>query len=402
MVRMKRLFYCIYDRFTFNQEKYLQLFRKLDNLRGKELEDFQLRKILECCAHYKIDIKDWDGFYQLPITTKEDLPDSVPDCKKYREHESSGSTGEPRKIYVPEEMWHQKDAIFTRSWGKMGRKNEWVLRLMVGEPHYQFYDSLRNVYPMNYRTVGQKHVDWVVRNKPYLIHGQGGAIRQLCELMIKQGYENILKDIKIHWCSESSYGHRERLENFVKGFHEQYGLAEMPTVAATDGFGNLKLVEELVYTEIVDDEGNVVENGNEGYIVITDFGNYITPVIRYRSGDRGKIKEVNGYRVLYDIIGRGVDYYDGPEVKRAVGWWVVSPISHTLGHIIDQWRVEIKPLEGFVILHYKGNAGPDHPDFMKYKGWIKENLGLDAMIEKSDDTLKYSIYWKNKLVKVTL
>ena len=73
----------------------------------------------------------------------------------------------------------------------MGRTNEKVLRLMAGEPSYAFYDWLRNVKPMNYRTVGQEHVDWLVKNKPYLIHGPGGAIRQLCELVIKR-YKNSL------------------------------------------------------------------------------------------------------------------------------------------------------------------------------------------------------------------
>ena len=68
-----------------------------------------------------------------------------------------------------------------------------------------------------------EHVALVVNNKPYLIHGPGGSIRQLCEMIIDAGHGPILKDIKIHWCSESSYGHKERLEPLVKEFHEQYG-----------------------------------------------------------------------------------------------------------------------------------------------------------------------------------
>ena len=175
----------------------------------------------------------------------------------------------------------------------------------------------------------------------------------------------------------------------------------MPTVAATDGSGNLKLVEEKCFVEILDDNDNKVPDGEEGYIVVTDFNNDLTPIIRYKSGDRGKIKEhKNGYRILYDVIGRGVDYYGGPEVKRAVGWWVVSPISHTLGHLIDQWRVEIHPKKGYLALHYKGAAESDHKDFKNYSDWVKENLGLSTKVIKSEEKTDYSIYWKNKLVKV--
>jgi hypothetical protein len=396
---MKHLFYILYDHFTFGQLKYLKLFKELDNLRGDELKRYQLDNIIKCCGYHGIDISSWDEFLNLPITTKKDLPETKP-AKKFKKHETSGSTGEPRVIYVPVETWYRKDAIFSRSWMKMGRRREKVLRLMAGEPSYAFYDWLRNVKPMNYRTVGQEHVDWLVKNKPFLIHGPGGAIRQLCELVIQQGHGDVLKDIKIHWCSESSEGHKQRLEPLVKEFHEQYGLAEMPTVAATDGFGNLKLVEEKCYVEIVDDDGNVVPDGEEGFIVVTDFNNDLTPVLRYKSGDRGKIKKFKDYRVLYDIIGRGVDFYNGPEVKRPVGWWVVSPISHTLGHLISQWRVVIKPHENILELHYKGDANEDHPDFDKYRLWVLDNLGLNTKIVKSDEVVDYSIEWKNKLVRV--
>jgi len=177
----------------------------------------------------------------------------------------------------------------------------------------------------------------------------------------------------------------------------------MPTVAATDGKENLKIVGEKCFVEILDENGNKVADGNEGYIVVTDFNNTITPIIRYKCGDRGKVrKHKDGYHILYDIVGRGVDFYNGPEVKKAVGWWVVSPISHTLGHIIDQWRVEIHPKKEKLILHYKGITQPDHADFEKYALWVKENLGLKMEINKSDEKLDYSIYWKNKLVKVVV
>ena len=400
---MKRLVYRIYDKFTFNQVKYLKTFLKLDNLTGESLLKYQLQKIKKCTSDHGLNVDSWEDFYKLPITTKQDLPDNKPVTKKYKKHETSGSTGEPRKIYVPEETWYRKDAIFTRSWIKMGRKNQWVFRLIAGEPSYAFYDWWRNVKPMNYRNVGKEHVDWVVKNKPYLIHGPGGAIRQLCELILQAGHEDILKEIKIHWCSESSSGHKERLQPLVKEFHEQYGLAEMPTVAATDGLGNLKVVGEKCFVEILDDDGNKVEDGQEGYIVVTDFNNDITPIIRYKSGDRGKLRlHEAGYYVLYDIIGRGVDYYDGPEVKRAVGWWVVSPISHTLGDLIDQWRVEIHPKRQELVLHFKGSAEATNLKFNEYADWVKENLGLNTSVVKSEEKLDYKIYWKNKLVKVVI
>jgi hypothetical protein len=281
----------------------------------------------------------------------------------------------------------------------MGRKDEWVFRLISGEPKYSFYDSLRNVKAMNYKTLSQDHVDWVVNNKPYLIHGPGGSIRQLCEMIIDAGHQDVLKDIKIHWCSESSYGHKERLEPLVKEFHEQYGLAELPTVGATDGNGNIRVVMEQGIVEILDDDGNQTPEGDEGYIVVTDFNNHQTPIIRYMCGDRGKIKKYGNYYVLYDIIGRGVDYYNGPEVKRPIGWWIVSPISHTVGDIIDKWRCEINIPKKTLFLYVKFKGQKNFEKLSPYADWVKENVGLDTEFIEAEDE-NYDIYWKNKLVRV--
>ena len=118
---MKYLLYLIYDYFTFNQMKYLRMFRKLDKMRGQELLDFQLKKIVQCCSSHGLSISNWKEFKNLPVTTKKDLPNKIP-TKKFKKHETSGSTGEPRVIYVPNETWYRKDAIFTRSWEKIGRK----------------------------------------------------------------------------------------------------------------------------------------------------------------------------------------------------------------------------------------------------------------------------------------
>jgi len=391
---MKNLLYRIFDRFTFNQVPYLNFFIRMEKKSVDELRDFQLSKLKG------IGINSWDEFYDLPVTTKVDLPPSprFPD-EEMRQHETSGSTGQPRIIWVPPETWYRKDAIFSRSWINMGRKNEWVFRLISGEPKYPRYDWFRNVKAMNYKTLGQEHVDWVVENKPYLIHGPGGSIRQLCEMIIDAGHGDVLKDIKIHWCSESSYGHRERLEPLVKEFHEQYGLAELPTVGATDGKGNVRVVMEQGVVEILNDGGSPTPMNHEGYIVVTDFNNYQTPIVRYKCGDRGKMKYEDGKYILYDIIGRGVDYYNGPEVKRPIGWWIVSPISHTVGDVISKWRCEVNIPQKTLFLFVEFKGKKDYDLLQPYANWVRENVGLDTKFIESEGE-DYDIYWKNKLVRV--
>ena len=125
---MKQLIYYFVDLFSFKQLKYLREFNKLDKLTISELKEFQLNKL-----NTNLGINSWSEFYKLPITTKQDLPDRPNTTDEFHQHETSGSTGEPRIIWVPKETWYRKDAIFTRSWTRMGRKpKDKVFRLMAG------------------------------------------------------------------------------------------------------------------------------------------------------------------------------------------------------------------------------------------------------------------------------
>jgi len=397
--------YLLIDLLTKRQVPKLLLFSILERLPKDTMQKFQLRKLRKLCKlHLNLEIKSITEFQDLPLMTKQDLPlEPRFPSKKYRQHETSGSTGQPRVIWVPSNSWERKDAIFMRSWFKMGWRGQKVLRLISGEPKYRFYDSLRNVTPLNYKTIDESYVDWFLQNRPFLIHGPGGSIRELCEKIIAAGYPEALKNLKIHWCSESSERHKERLLGFVQDFHEQYGLAELPTVGATDGKGALKIVEEQGFIEIVNELGEPVKPNEEGFIVVTDFNNTQTPIIRYKSGDRGKwaIKsDVLGrsYRILYDIIGRAVDFYDGPEVKRPIGWWIVAPISHELGEVIEKWRCEVRPKEALLILYVKFRGKEDFEQLDFYREWVKTNVGLNT--EFRVDDYQYDAYWKNKLVRV--
>lgn len=400
---MKKLIYPLVDFFTFKQLKHLKEFNKLDKLSIQKLQDFQLNKISN-----NLQINSWYEFYNLPITTKEDLPERPNAGTEYHQHETSGSTGEPRVIWVPKETWYRKDAIFTRSWTRMGRQfKDKVFRLMAGEPKYAWYDYWRNVYPTNYRKINNNTIENFLRIRPKFIHGPGGAIRQLCERLIELGHTEALKDVSIEWCSESAEGHKERLEPFVKAFHQQYGLAELPTVGSPDGEGNIRVVMEQGVVEVLDDNHQPVPEGTEGFIVVTDFNNTVTPVIRYKCGDRGKMRKYTNkdglsYFILYDIIGRGIDYYNGPEVKKEIGWSIVSPISHILGDVISKWRVEVIPKESKVILYVR--FIDDTNDFSlleEYSTWINDNYGLLTEYRLLEEE-QYDIYFKNKLVKVKL
>jgi len=400
---MKRFIFPLIDLFTMRQLPHLLKFTRLEKMSIEQIREFQLSKLRE-----NMIADNWDSFFSLPITSKKDLPlRPNGENEEYHQHETSGSTGEPRIIWVPKDTWYRKDAIFMRSWTRIGRKSgDRVLRLMAGEPKYRIYDWWRDVYPWNYRRIDQDAINYCLKVKPKFIHGPGGAIRQLIELLLEKGYSEFVSQLTIEWCSESSQGHKQRLEKVVKSFNEQYGLAELPTVGSPDGEGNIRVVMEQGVVEILDDNDKPCEEGQEGFIVVTDFNNTVTPIVRYKSGDRGKIKKYKNskgveYFIIYDIIGRGVDYYNGPEVKKPIGWSIVSPISHILGDVIEKWRVEVRPKARKVFLYVKfiDNLNQDFSLLSSYSEWIYQNYGLETEYRFLEDEI-YDIYFKNKLVKV--
>ena len=165
----KNLAYRIYDFFTFKQIRHLKYFIELEKKTISELEEFQIEKLRDLSKKLSgISIDNWEDFYKLPITKKQDLVNNpLYPNENIKTHETSGSTGEPRVIWVPEDSWNRKDAIFMRSWIHMGRKNQKVLRLISGDPKYSKYDYFRNVFPKNYKTLDKTYADWVVKNKPF-------------------------------------------------------------------------------------------------------------------------------------------------------------------------------------------------------------------------------------------
>ena len=323
-------------------------------------------------------ITTWKDFlYKIPLTTKEDLRKFSPKLQGNETvHFSSGSTGEPLKTYGPKYLQSIKPAVFERAWKSVGWNGEdWILRLTAGEPQWKLFDWLRNVKPMNYRTIGRKHIDWIIKNKPFLIHGGSGAVREITTLLSATLEGRLaMTHITLYLMSEDTRAHTKYLKQYYKAVYSGYGLAELCTVASQCKYGNYHVNMETCIVEIID-----------GEIVVTDLFNTVTPVIRYRTKDYGKLRKSDckcgrKHDILYDIVGRSIDYYDGPLTKKSLGWWILSPISHDYSHLIKQWKVKIDLNKNKFILYVVWTGEIISGDLILYRKWIKEESGLDLVI----------------------
>ena len=328
---------------------------------------YQLNTLHTLGKHFGLKINTWNDFYKLPLTTKEDLRKWKVKKKGLTVHYTSGSTGEPLAIYGPEYLQYIKASIFIRAWENVGwdRKRP-VLRLTAGKPQWKKADSYFNIIPMNYRTVNKRYVNWIIKNKPFLIHGGSGSIREITTLLKKsKSGLKAMKQINLYLMSEDTRLHKKILEKYWKNVYSGYGLGECCTVASEDKNHQMKINMETCIVESI-----------KGELVITDLFNYITPVIRYRTKDLGFVKKDK----ILNLQGRGVDYYDGPEVKKPLSWWVLSPITHKYYDLINQWRVVVYPKRKHFILYVVWKDKPDYKRFKWYNYFIKKTTGLDLYI----------------------
>jgi phenylacetate-CoA ligase len=83
---------------------------------------------------------------------------------------------------------------------------------------------------------------------------------------------------------------QERLDGVFDGSAvESYGMTEFGVVAYPCRRRSLHIDVSSTFVEIVDEDGNVLPEGQPGEIVISSLSNRAMPLLRYRTGDRGAI-----------------------------------------------------------------------------------------------------------------
>jgi phenylacetate-CoA ligase len=97
-----------------------------------------------------------------------------------------------------------------------------------------------------------------------------------------------------------------------------YGTSETKEIAWECEAGSRHINADVVYVEILDEQGAVVPTGADGEIVVTLLVNRAMPLVRYRTGDRGSMLPSRcscgrGSPLLGVISGRDSDTLELPD-----------------------------------------------------------------------------------------
>jgi len=271
-------------------------------------------------------------FSQVPFMTKdtirqegENLVNPKPKYG-YWKGWTSGTTGSSLLFYRDKATMHYEYALYDRlyDWaggGKRGRiarlSNVAIKPPERKRPPYWYY-----VYPFHRLQCSIDHVDekaaqdYLHAMKAYdtkVGTGYGFSWYLLAEAALANEHSSLqLKGIVTD--SEGLSNEQRAIVEKVFGgtVYQTYGTSEVGLVAVQCREGHYHIVDRCM-VEVLDEEGQVLPEGREGELAITDLLSFDAPYIRYRPGDRGILCKSGcacGWQSPYleQLTGRVEDY----------------------------------------------------------------------------------------------
>ena len=293
-----------------------------------ELQNEKLRKLIQHCydsvPYYRNlfdslgirpeDIQNRGDLCKIPVLTKQIIREHYNELlsknvnpKRFRRSSTGGSTGFPMMFCSDYHEWSFQRASTLRAWESYG--------LMLGDRIFSFggnsiarkknafskkdiYDRviMRN-YKFNSSEVDEDslrlHVERFKKVRPSAIRGYGSSLYILASYMKKIGLHPDGIKAVLTTGEVLMPNYRSELEEvFNAPVFDSYGAGDGGIVSHECSCHNgLHITEELCVIEITDKEGNVLPDGETGFVTTTDLENYAFPFIRYHVGDMSYIKK---------------------------------------------------------------------------------------------------------------
>ena len=280
-------------------------------------------------------VRDAKDFTKIPFLTKQLLIKEfnnicTPKAKGASLKTTGGSTGEPVKIYKDSDALARERAATWRSyqWAKVGIGDKQAR--FWGVPHnaknafkakiIDFISNRKRVSAFNLTKESlDDYYQTLMKFKPSYLYGYVSVIRRFSEHIREYNLPKIESVRSIITTSEVlTDGDRKVIEDVwkIKIFNE-YGCGEVGSIAHECEHGSMHIVADNMLIEIIGEDGHPAETGE---VVVTDFFNYATPMIRYRVGDFATLSNDpcpcgRTLPILKGIHGRAYDIIKTPSGK---------------------------------------------------------------------------------------
>ena len=310
--------------------KRLVEFRGYDSLSQVEIQNLQeskLRNLIRYCYdnvpyYTKLfdrlgltpeDIKTREDLTRLPILTKQIIRDNYDDLipkdmssSRLIKCSTGGSTGTPLQFCKDAKEWSGQKAATLRAW-------EWY-GLHLGDKIFSLGGnsivkkkkkfSYKNVYDevimRNFKHSSadvtdegmRQHYDALMKLKPTAIRGYGSSLYIFARFIERMHLPVCPIKVVLTTGEVLVPEYRRKLEHVFRApVYDEYGAGDGGILShECPNRDGLHIEESLCVIEITDKAGNVLPDGQVGYVITTDLENYAFPFIRYLVGDMAYIK----------------------------------------------------------------------------------------------------------------
>ena len=302
-------------------------------------------------------------------------------------NKTSGSSGDPF-IFAKDKWCH------AMTWAQIMDRFQWygidfnyskqarfygIPLNLIGNKKERIKDWLAHRYRFSVFDLSDKAFEQVLKrmkSTPFdYINGYTSPIIQFGKFLDKKGI--ILKDIcpSLKVCvvtSEMLFKEDRKLLERCLGVPivNEYGASELDLIAFENTKGEWLLNNDTLYVEILDDNDQVLPNGEEGRIVITSLLNKAHPFIRYDIGDIGVMDEASNPSkpILKTLVGRSNDLIILPSGRTAAGltfYYITKSVIEESGNV-KEFVIEQTALSKFIIYYVADtDIGVEHKKLIR-------------------------------------
>jgi phenylacetate-CoA ligase len=279
----------------------------------------QLRYLAENSPYYKrifkehsIDISTIltiDDLAKLPFTTKEELNQYYPEMLCISEKDiadtviTSGTLGEPIPFHLSENDLNRlaNNEFLSLTTAGITSDDKVLLSATMDKlfmAGIAYYMGLRKIGAGVMRVgPGAPELQWSIikRFSPTVIIGVPSFMLKLLDYAQSNGIDPLKTSVKKIVCIGESIRNEDFtynnlgkriIQRWPVSLHSTYASTEMSTAFTECEMGNGgHQLMDLILTECVDEQGNPVQDGKVGELVITNIGVEGMPLLRFRTGD---------------------------------------------------------------------------------------------------------------------
>ncbi|GAA0839873.1 phenylacetate--CoA ligase family protein [Marinobacter szutsaonensis] len=342
-----------------------------------------------------------DDLKNIPTINKRDLIENIEDIsvKRHSFFSSSkttgGSTGEPVKLY-------KNPFALARERCATARSYEWA-GIKIGDPQLRFWgiphsqsgstkshiiDLIANrkrISAFNITDISLKeYYEFAVSFKPVYIYGYVSVILVMADYMEKNQLPPLPSVAAVITTSEilSMSSRLKIYRAFNVPVFNEYGCGEVGSIAHECESGSMHLMADNLFVEV---EAGSNESGE---LIVTDFFNKASPLIRYRVGDYGRISGKQcpcgrSLPLIENIHGRAYDIITLPTGRKVHPEAIIYIFEDIQSNVktFNQFQVVQESLEEITINIIPNNRWGDAS---------RENL-LKALAKNLSSNIKYSI-----------